>query len=344
MSDGLFTPTGLPEGLLDLGARDLHRRLPGPTLLRLPGRRERPLFTAVLQHGNETVGWDAVRALLGAYRGRSLPRTWWVFIGNVHAARHDARRLDAQPDFNRCWPGATTARTPVHDMLEGLTDLARRHRPVASIDVHSNTGRNPHYAAINAFRPQTLNLAALFSRIALYFTIPNGVQSAAFEVFCPAVTVECGVIGNEAGVEHAAQFLDACLHLDHLPEHGPRHSDLSIYQTTARLTVSPDVQFGFDDPTVPLNLAADLDALNFHELPAGTPLGRAPDGDESPVRAHDLTGRDVTAHYLAVDRGNLVVTRPVTPSMFTKDRRVIRQDCLGYVMAPIGVLPGVPGR
>lgn len=337
MSDGLFTPTGLPEGLLDLGARDLHRRLPGPTLLRLPGRRERPLFTAVLQHGNETVGWDAVRALLGAYRGRSLPRTWWVFIGNVHAARHDARRLDAQPDFNRCWPGATTARTPVHDMLEGLTDLARRHRPVASIDVHSNTGRNPHYAAVNALRPASLNLAALFSRTALFFTVPGGVQSAAFETFCPSVTVECGVVGNEAGTAHAFRYLDACLHLESVPSHRLHHGDLALYRTVARITVPPEVEFGFGEPGAALNLAPDLDALNFHPVPAGTALGRVVQGLDGPVRAHDLEGRDVTSRYFGIHNGELVTTRPVTPSMLTLNHTVIRQDCLGYLMETVDI-------
>lgn len=335
MSTGLFTPEGIPEGLLSLEARDLHRLLPGPTLLQLPGRRKRPLFTAVLQHGNEAVGWEAVRELLAAYGGRELPREWMVFIGNVAAARLDLRRLDNQPDFNRSWPGAPGVDTPVSRMLAELTDSVRRRRPFASVDVHSNTGRNPHYAVINAFRPESLYLAALFSRTALYFTIPNGVQSAAFETFCPAVTVECGIVGNEAGVDHAVQFLDACLNLEHLPGHQRKSGDLAIFETAARLTVPADMSFGFDDPTKTLDLAPDLDALNFHELPEGTRLARVTGPEDSPIRAHDLEGRDVTSRYLAVRSGELVTTQRLTPSMLTRDARVIRQDCLGYVMAPV---------
>lgn len=339
MSTELHIPDGVPSGLLRHRAPELHRVLPGPTLLELPGRREPALFTAVLQHGNETVGWEAARILLERYRRRALPRSWCLFIGNVTAARQGYRRLDDQPDFNRCWPGTPHANEPVSRTLAALTDRMRRRGLFASVDVHNNSGRNPHYAVINALRPETLNLAALFSRTALYFTIPNGVQSASFEAFCPAVTVECGVIGGEAGVAHAARFLDACLHLEHLPGHPPRPGDLGIYETTARLTVSPGTHFGFDDPAATLNLAPDLDALNFHELPPGTRLGRVADGNGPPVRAHDLAGRDVTPDYLAVRNGELVTTRAVTPSMLTRDRHVIRQDCLGYLMAPAGVTP-----
>lgn len=335
MSSGLFAPEGIPGGLLSLKARDLHRLLPGPTLLQLPGRRQRPLFTAVLQHGNETVGWDAVRELLAAYEGRELPREWMVFIGNVAAARLGLRRLDNQPDFNRSWPGAPGADTPVSRMLAALTDSVRRRRPFASVDVHNNTGRNPHYAVINAFRPESLHLAALFSRTALHFTIPNGVQSAAFETFCPAVTVECGIVGNEAGVAHAVRFLDACLNLEHLPGDPRQSDDLAIFETAARLTVPADVAFGFDDPNATLNLAPDLDILNFHELPAGTRLARVSGSKVPLVQAHDLTGRDVTERYLSVRRGELLIARPVTPSMLTRDQRVIRQDCLGYLMNPV---------
>lgn len=337
MIPGLYRPDGIPGGLSTLEARELHRLLPGPTLLELPGRREPPLFTAVLQHGNETVGWDAVRRLLAEYRERELPRSWCIFIGNVAAARHGLRRLDEQPDFNRSWPGSRGPATDVHRMLDGLTAYLRQRRPIASVDVHNNTGRNPHYAVVNALRPETLNLAALFSRTALHFTIPNGVQSATFEALCPSVTVECGIVGNENGVDHATRFLDACLHLEHLPDHPPRAEDLRLYETTARLTVPAEVGFGFDDPRATLNLAPDLDALNFHELPAGTRLAFVTPGGQPPVRAHDLDGRDVTGRYLAVRNGALVTTRALTPSMLTRDLRVIRQDCLGYFMEPVPV-------
>ena len=49
----------------------------------------------------------------------------------------------------------------------------------------------------------------------------------------------------------------------------------------------------------------------------------------------DLLSGDLQAvqeRYFAVDNGELVTTRPVMPSMFTLDMKIIRQDCLGYLM------------
>ena len=46
----------------------------------------------------------------------------------------------------------------------------------------------------------------------------------------------------------------------------------------------------------------------------------------------DENGQPVQERYFALDNGELVTTRPVMPSMFTLDARIIRQDCLGYLM------------
>jgi hypothetical protein len=53
-----------PLSLLETEAAGLHAALGGPTLFHIAGRREPPLFVAVLMHGNETVGWDAIRRVL----------------------------------------------------------------------------------------------------------------------------------------------------------------------------------------------------------------------------------------------------------------------------------------
>jgi hypothetical protein len=80
----------LPPGLLEAESDALHRLLGGPTLIHLPGGRQPPLFVSVLLHGNETVGWDALRGLLSERIARfgepRLPRALSFVIGNVAAA------------------------------------------------------------------------------------------------------------------------------------------------------------------------------------------------------------------------------------------------------------------
>ena len=62
----------------------------------------------------------------------------------------------------------------------------------ASIDIHNNTGRNPHYGCITRLDKHSLQLARLFNKIVVHYTSPKTVQSYAFAEFCPAIVVECG--------------------------------------------------------------------------------------------------------------------------------------------------------
>ncbi|MDV3237268.1 MAG: M14 family metallopeptidase [Gammaproteobacteria bacterium] len=321
-----------PERLLDAEPAELRRLLGGPTLLHLPGRRPEPLFVSVLLHGNEDTGYFAVRELLRRYRDHGLPRALSVFFGNVAAAELGLRRLDGQPDYNRVWPGGEPGDTPEHRMMRAVVEDLGRRRLFASLDIHNNTGINPHYACVNRVDHRYLHLATLFSRTVVYFTRPRGVQSLALSQLCPAVTVECGQPGQAHGVEHARDFIDACLHLAEIPVHAVAPHDIDLFHTVATVKVPDGVCFGFDDGAHDLRLVPDLDHLNFRELPAGTRLGRVVRTDGLPLEVWDELGRDVAARFFAVEEGELRTRRPVMPSMFTLDERVIRQDCLGYLM------------
>jgi hypothetical protein len=46
----------------------------------------------------------------------------------------------------------------------------------------------------------------------------------------------------------------------------------------------------------------------------------------------DDDDQPVFERYFAFNEGVLRTVRPFMPSMFTLDERVIRQDCLGYLM------------
>ena len=322
----------LPEGFVQADARELADLLGGPTLVHLPGRRERPLFVSVLLHGNETTGLQALQDLLRRYRGRELPRALSLFIGNVDAARDGLRRLAGQPDYNRVWPGSECPDTPERRMMQQVFDIMCQRRPFASVDVHNNTGINPHYACINQIKAAHVQLARLFSRTLVYFTRPAGVQSLAFSRLCPAVTVECGKVGQAAGEAHALEFLDACLHLSELPGHMPGGQDVDLFHTVATVRVSRAFSFGFGPGDTDICFVEDLDHLNFRELPAGTVLAQLSGVEAMPLEALDESGRDVAPRFFRLRDGALETARPLMPSMFTLDARVIRQDCLGYLM------------
>jgi len=201
----------LPAGLLEHPASDLYQQLDGPTLITLRGQREQPLVVSVLQHGNEITGWDAVRRLLKShYQHDELPRTLVILVGNPRAAQHRLRRLDDQPDFNRCWPGGIAVDPEYSGLFRRLHDRLLQLRPLACIDIHNNTGLNPHYAAVNRIRSDYLRLASLFSSKVVYFTMPGGTLSHSMSEFCPSLTLECGQAGEGHGTDHSLAFIEGC--------------------------------------------------------------------------------------------------------------------------------------
>ncbi len=331
----------LPEGLLECAASELASVLPGPTLIHLPGRQLNPLFVSVLMHGNETVGWEAVRQLLPRYEvaggDRPMPRALSLFIGNIDAARRGLRHLPGQPDYNRVWPGCTeTDESGEHaaerGMMEKVVSSMAERDVFASIDVHNNTGLNPHYACVNVIRDDFLHLATLFGRTVVYFTNPCQVASMAMSKLCPSVTLECGKVGQQHGVDHATDYLDACLHLQDFPRHPVAEHDVDLFHTVATVKIPKHVSFGFDEPDEELCFSADIEYMNFRELTAGTFFGSVTNVDDMPLLVTDATGEPVTDGFFALQDNDIVLQVPVMPSMLTTDKSVIRQDCLCYLM------------
>lgn len=331
----------LPDDLLEKPASALYQALPGPCVIHIPGRKDPPVFVSVLQHGNEDTGWEAIRRLLKSrYRRDPLPRSLMLFIGNVEAARWRMRHLDSQPDFNRCWPGSRLPDTLWHHMFRAITDHARAIGPMASIDIHNNTGMNPHYAAVNRMDPAALHLAARFSHTAIYFTEPRGVQAMAFGAFCPAITLECGQAGEIHGTDHAMSFIESILRMDPpVPETPLSAEALNLFRMTATVTVDAGVDFGFEPDGRDLRFVTHLDHYNFRELPTGTHLALASGERARPLRVTGHDGRDVTDEYLRIHGGKVRTRRPLMPAMLTHNPHIIRSDCLCYFMERVDRAP-----
>lgn len=335
----LFELDRLPPRLLDCDSHQLHQALGGPALIHLPGEREPPLFVSVLMHGNESVGWDAMRLVLrerlgpdGPDRPVRLPRALSLFIGNPAAAAVGLRHLPEQPDFNRVWPGSELAWTPEHDLMARVVERMAERGCFASIDLHNNTGNNPHYGCVNRVEPPYLRLAALFSRTVVYFEQPRGVQSQAFAALCPAVTLECGKAGQQLGIAHARQYIETCLALEGLSSDWPSAQDIDLFHTVAQVKIASGVEFGFPPRDVALLLSPELEQFNFRELAPGTRFGTLRGAADAVLDVRDDSGQDVGARFFDLDQGQLRLRIPAMPSMLTHDERVIRQDCLCYLM------------
>lgn len=324
------------DALLELPASALWRHLRGPTLFYLQGRQAQPLFVSVLLHGNEDSGWRAVQSVLRQHRGTPLPRSMLLFVGNIAAAKANVRTLPEQEDHNRAWPGTPDPGTPTARLLADVVEIVRREAPFASIDIHNNTGHNPHYAGVNNLDEPYLHLARLFSRTVVHFEQPVGIQSAALAPICPAVTVECGRADDETSDEHAAEFIHAALALQHFPDHRLPDSDLDLLRTFAIVKVPADASFSYDGTDADFRLRADLDMLNFSELEPGVVFGALGRGGERRFDIVEAGGEAPAGGYFDYSGGEIRLARRAIPAMLTLDPDAVRLDCLGYLMHRIG--------
>jgi hypothetical protein len=331
---------GLPAGLTDHDARALARHLGGPSLIHVPGHREPPLLVSVLLHGNETSGWQGVRRLLTELTASNarLPRSLILFIGNVEAAAAGVRTLPQQQDFNRIWRGA---QGPEGELArEVLAALARRTL-FAAVDLHNNTGQNPHYAVVTNLQRDSLGLAYLFDDKAVYVREPATVMTRSLAERCPAIALELGPIGDPRCDDRAFDYVKRCLSLEGIPP--ADSSRLQMFRTEARVHIADQTPFSFagEDESLPLVLTGGLEAVNFHELATGTEFAVTRNPLAEAFRVLDVQHRDVTARYFTLADGRVLLRQSVIPAMYTTDPVVIRQDCLCYFMERMPLESGV---
>lgn len=323
---------GIPDGFLDITSIEAGKLLGGPSLIYIEGVRTPPLFVTVLQHGNEPTGFEAIQQVLLKYQGKPLPRSMWLFVANVDAAADGVRTLTSQHDFNRSWPGTPDQDTEEARLMRDVVDTVTAGPLFASVDLHNNTGSNPHYGCVNHVSPPFLQLATLFARTVVFFQTPVGVQSLAMAQHCPAVTLECGQAGENAALTHAIEFLDACLHLHHIPVHPVSPHDVTLLRTVAVAKMRENVSYGFGVDDVDVMFRPDLDKLNFSPLRAGAVIADIKEELSMPITVLTDAGDDIADQLFEMKRGQLRLKKTLTPSMATLDVNIIRQDCLFYVM------------
>ncbi|NOQ87937.1 MAG: peptidase M14, partial [Gammaproteobacteria bacterium] len=303
----------IPDAFLDAKAEDLHDILQAPTLFHLEGINPQPLFICTLLHGNETTGLYAVQRLLKKYQNKPLPRAISLFVGNIAAAKENQRRLDTQDDYNRIWPGSHHSDSSEKDMMQIVTNIMEKKKPFASIDIHNNTGKNPHYGCINILNPHGLVLASKFSNIAVYFTDPKGVQSSAFSDFCPSIVLECGQARDKSGEDHALAYLENILQMDNLSSQGS--DNLKLYHTIARVLIPKTVTIGDGASDICLN--TQLEDKNFHQIQPGTEFASINSTKEKLIIVSSESHEDITDEYMDVINGKLLFKKPITLAMYT---------------------------
>ena len=333
----------VPQGFLDLSPTEMHKVLPGPSLIRFKGEEKAPLFLATLLHGNEPTGIQAIQKLIKKYHAedRPLPRALDVFIGNVEAAKSNERRFSSQPDYNRIWNGGNL---PENHLAQEVISIVKNSDVFASIDIHNTSGKNPHYSCINRLDAPFVNLARLFSQILVYFTRPREVLSSAMAGICPSITIESGQPGDPFGVQHVYEFLEKCLTLKQIPADLDGKEDLYIYHSVARIFVPENSRIGFNGNSKDRDFCFidDIDQQNFSELAEDTLVGWRYNSNMK-LSVVDENDREVESQFIHYNDEEIRLKRRVVPSMFSTKEKIVHQDCLGYLMERFALpQPSIP--
>lgn len=325
----------LPDAFLDINYRDIKKVFDKPTLIYLKGSKDPALFISIMLHGNEFSGLMIMQEIFKKYKesqGYNLPRSIWLFIGNVEAASQGVRRLENELDFNRAWPGTTEPDAPAAKLIDTVMRTITKEELFAAVDLHNNTGKNPPYGCISVVNEKNKYLCSFFNHIAMVFHIPKGISTMAFDDICPAITLECSTPGNRLGIDKAVALIDDLIHMDHFPDKPLPSHDLQLVQNSAVLKIAENVNFGFENEKgdFDLTLVENFDRHNFTRLETSEVFAYTT--LHKPLIATSDDGRDVTDALIHNDNGALSLKRPLMPAMITLDKQIILQDCLCYLL------------
>ena len=320
---------GIPDGFFDITTANIRSLFPNPTLVQIDGEGPETLFISILLHGNEYTGLKVMQKVLADHAER-LPRSILMFVGNVRAAEANRRFLPDQIDYNRCWPGTLMEPNPTSQMMRHVLEIAHGLRLFAAVDIHNNTGKNPHYACITDPNGRNQNLAAMFNNIAMVYK-HKGVCTMAFDGICPAVTLECGLPGDPLGIEHAARLVGELLTLKELPSTPPSRDRLHLVESHLNLHIPQHVSYDFDPAAdVDLRFERDIEDRNFRLIDPQQVFGYT--RVARPISIIDAEGHDVTDEILRVEEGKIYFNQTLMPAMITRDKLVVQQDCLCHLL------------
>ncbi len=310
------------DGLLEVEAKDLHQWLSGPTIFDLRHHRKRPFFVATLLHGNETTGWDATRHFIEAHPEASFI----LLVGNPTAAAAGMRHLPHEMDFNRVWlqePWCSTLRALLADV-----------DPWCGIDIHNNSGPNPHYSVVTNRKAATLSLATLFSNKIIFTDHTLEILGHALSLHCPALTIETGTVDDPRSEERAFNMLHQLNELDEVPD-----ASFDALESFATLGIVKVQHEHADLCTFP-QFSTELEDKSFSVLPAGSRFAERLSNGWHLTVSNPANKLDLTCEYFDFRDQGVYLKQDVVLSMFTRKPLLALQDCVCYFLASVNLTDG----
>jgi len=145
--------------------------------------------------------------------------------------------------------------------------------------------------------------------------------------------------GDQFGVEHAVEYVEACLHLSHFPEHPLPEQDMDLYHLVSIIKIPSHYSFSFNGTasgdSTDIVFDQNLTSMNFSEISSGVNFCRIKADSGAFLEAWDEHGKNRSTEFFTLDGDEYKLTVSVMPAMLTDDIDIIRMDCLCYLMERI---------
>ncbi len=326
----------LPDGFFSAHPTELINIFDGPTLVHLDYGREQTIFISVMLHGNEHSGFYAVKKYLEQLRERDEKpnRNISLLIGNVQAAAQNARFLDGQKDLNRIW---SNGESQEELWAQKVYAEMQTKNLFVTLDLHNNTGKNPHYCAVTNLDSSTLQLASLFDGNVLYFSDPKEVFSNYFSTLCPCLTVEAGQSGDPEGIEKTVSLINRVQETNKLDDIGDIlriFHEKKIFESFGKIKIPRESSISFCDEKADFNFLPEIENLNFNSISPGYVFGRA-NNIKQHLLVFDSNNNSISGSYFKYVGNEIISIEEFYPAMITTNAKIVHQDCLCYLLREI---------
>lgn len=305
------------------------------------GAIDKTVVISTMLHGNETSGLYAIQKFLKAQEGKANRPSYAILLGNPRAFQSNKRLVGGQLDRNRIWE--LDGNHEDHALSRQVIERLINYPLVCAIDIHNNTGKNPYFCCVNRLDQKTLGMASLFDADALFFEDPATAFTTFMGRFCPSVTLECGMSGDELGILKAVKFIKEATHFalaDHLDKLVFKKS---VFKSFGKFKIPKETKISFISPGQEISTLSnsqgvaffsDLEKFNLKLVPEGTSLGFI-HGSLNQVNIQSEFEEDLFSELFLIEKQNLIVKNDFYAAMVTKDVEVAKADCFFYFLKKV---------
>ena len=326
----------LPDEFFVTDPEKLHTIFDGPTIVHLDYKKEQTVFISIMLHGNEHSGYYAVKEYLNTLILKNIipSKNISLLIGNVEAAKNNARFLDDQKDFNRIWSNGSSDEELWAQKV--YREMSSKNL-FATLDLHNNTGKNPHYCAVTNLEVSTLKLASMFEGNVLYFTDPEEVFSNYFSSLCPCLTVEAGQSGDKEGISKIISLIEKVMDEPSMTDVSSKSSILAgriLFESFGKIKIPSNSTVSFNGEAADFTFDPSIEDLNFNIVRTGQTFGFSHNIDQH-LLVYDSNNEPIGSSYFKYVGSEIVSIEDFYPAMITTNSKIVHQDCLCYLLREI---------